>query len=58
MNIIVGTGDCGISQINFYEKNGFRKYDIRKNFFIDNFEKPIFENGIQLKDMILLKYEL
>ena len=58
LNIIVGTGDCGINQINFYEKNGFRKYDIRKNFFIDNFEKPIFENGIQLKDMVLLKYEL
>jgi len=58
LSIIVGTGDCGINQINFYEKNGFRKYDIRKNFFIDNFEKPIFENGIQLKDMVLLKYEL
>ena len=57
-SIIVGTADCGVKQINFYEKNGFYKYDIRKNFFIDNFEKPIFENGIQLKDMILLKYEL
>ena len=58
LNIIVGTGDCGIQQINFYEKNGFRKSDIRKNFFIENFEKPIFENGIQLKDMIMLKCEL
>ena len=56
--IIVGTGDCGINQINFYEKNGFRKYDIRKNFFVDNFDKPIFEKGIQLIDMVLLKYEL
>ena len=56
--IIVGTGDCGINQIRFYEKNGFCKYDIRKNFFIDLFEEPIFENGIQLKDMIMLKYEL
>ena len=58
LNILVGTGDCGIKQLNFYEKNGFCKYDVRKNFFIDNFDKPIFENGIQLKDMILLKYEL
>ena len=31
-SIIVGTGDCGINQINFYEKNGFCKYSIRKDF--------------------------
>lgn len=35
--IIVGTADCGINQIRFYEKNGFQKYDVRKNFFIDNY---------------------
>lgn len=55
--IIVGTADCGISQIRFYEKNGFQKYDVRKNFFIENYPEPIFENGIQLKDMQLLKFE-
>ena len=57
-SIIVGTGDCGIQQIRFYEKNGFCKYDIQKNFFIENFEEPIFENGNQLKDMVMLKYEV
>lgn len=55
--LIVGTADCGDQQIRFYEKNGFVKYDVRRNFFIDNYEKPIFENGIQLKDMLMLKYE-
>ncbi|WP_374329256.1 GNAT family N-acetyltransferase [Soonwooa sp.] len=55
--IIVGTADCGINQIRFYERNGFQKYDVRKNFFIDNYPEPIFENGIQLKDMQLLKFE-
>lgn len=55
--IIVGTADSGINQIRFYEKNGFHKYDVRKNFFIDNYPKPIFENGIKLKDMQLLKFE-
>lgn len=55
--IIVGTADCGINQIRFYERNGFLKYDVRKNFFIENYPKPIFENGIQLKDMQLLKFE-
>lgn len=57
-NIIVGTADCGLNQIRFYERNGFNKFAIRENFFIDNYEFPIIENGIRLKDMILLKCEL
>lgn len=55
--LIVGTADCGHQQIRFYEKNGFVKYDVRRNFFIENYEKPIFENGIQLKHMLMMKYE-
>lgn len=57
-NIIVGTTDCGYRQINFYERNGFVKYDLRKNFFIDNYPRPIFENGVLLRDMVLLKLKL
>ncbi|WP_313376947.1 GNAT family N-acetyltransferase [Chishuiella sp.] len=56
--LIVGTASIGIRQINFYEKNGFVKFGVRKDFFIENYKEPIFENGIQLKDMILLKYKL
>ena len=46
-----------IRQIHFYEMNGFIKYTIRKDFFIENYDLPIFENGVQLKDMQLLKFE-
>ena len=56
--IIVGTGDCGFGQIRFYERNGFRKYGARENFFLDLFDEPIYENGIQLKDMVMLKKEV
>lgn len=56
--LIVGTADVGIRQIKFYEKNGFLKYDIRQGFYIENYERPIFEEGVQLKDMVLLKYQL
>lgn len=56
--IIVGTPDIATKQINFYEKNGFVKFDIRKNFFVINYSKPIFENDMQLKDMVLLKLDL
>jgi aminoglycoside 6'-N-acetyltransferase I len=54
----VGTADCGLAQIRFYERNGFVKYAIRKDFFIKNYELPIYENGQLLKDMIMLKYTL
>lgn len=55
--IIVGTADCEINQIRFYERNEFHKCDVRKNFFLDNYPEPIFENGLKLKDMQLLKFE-
>jgi ribosomal protein S18 acetylase RimI-like enzyme len=54
-SIIVGTPDIALRQINFYQKNGFTKCGRRKNFFIDNYSEPIFEDGIMLKDMIILK---
>jgi ribosomal protein S18 acetylase RimI-like enzyme len=57
-NIIVGTPDSAARQINFYEKNGFRKYDLRKDFFVQNYPAPIIENGIMLKNMAMLKMEL
>lgn len=56
--IIVGTADCGIKQIRFYEKNGFVQYGIKKNYFTDIYDTPIYENGIQLKDMVMLKRKI
>jgi len=56
--IIVGTADVAIKEIQFYEKNGFKKYDVKKNFFIENYPEPIIENGIMLKDMIMLKTQI
>ncbi|MBP9023410.1 MAG: GNAT family N-acetyltransferase [Spirochaetes bacterium] len=56
--IIIGTGDAGIRQINLYKKCGFEIYDKKKNFFIDNFPEPIYENGIQLIDMVMLKRDI
>ncbi len=53
--VIVGTADCGVDQIRFYERNSFVKYAVRKDFFIHNYEEPIVENGIQLRDMIMLE---
>lgn len=55
-SLLVGTSDTGFQQIRFYEKNGFVKKKIRKDFFIQNYPTPIFENGIQMRDMIVLEF--
>jgi N-acetylglutamate synthase-like GNAT family acetyltransferase len=57
-SLIVGTPDCALKQIKFYEQNGFMKYDVRKDFYLKNYSKPIFENTIILRDMLMLKTEL
>lgn len=56
--LIVGTAECGVDQIRFYERNGFVKYAVKKDFFIHNYEEPIIENGIQLRDMVMLQRDL
>ena len=53
----VGTGESQAT-IPFYEKCGFNRSHIIKNFFIDNYEHPIYEEGVQLVDMICLKMDL
>ena len=52
--IIIGTGDAS-KQLYLYQKEGFEIYGIKKNFFINNYTEPIYENGILLKHMIMLK---
>lgn len=56
--LTVGTSDTGFQQIRFYEKNGFIKNGILKDFFIENYPDPIYENGLQMRDMILLTHHL
>jgi len=53
----VGTGDL-TSIIDFYKKLGFRFSHKVKNFFIDNYNHPMYENGTQLIDMVYLKKDL
>lgn len=49
----VGTGDSPMT-IPFYEKCGLVRTHVIPNFFTDNYHHPIFEEGIQLIDMVYL----
>jgi ribosomal protein S18 acetylase RimI-like enzyme len=49
----VGTGSFGY-QLAWYQRAGFRVFAVERDFFLDNYEEPIFEDGIQLKDMLRL----
>jgi N-acetylglutamate synthase-like GNAT family acetyltransferase len=53
-NIIIGTGNSSIGQLYLYQKAGFRITDIKPDFFSKNYNEPIFENGIECRDMIVL----
>ena len=56
-SVELGTGTFGY-QLTFYQRFGFRVDSIRKDYFINNYNEPIFENEIQLKDMLRLILKL
>ncbi|MCD4812310.1 GNAT family N-acetyltransferase [bacterium] len=55
--MLVGTGETP-TILSFYESCGFEKSHFIKNFFTDNYDHPMFEDGIQLIDMVYLKKKL
>lgn len=55
--LLVGTANAALENIAFYQKCGFRMYKIKRDFFA-YIQPPVFEHGIQLRDMLVLRYEL
>jgi len=55
--LVAGTGDSPLT-VPFYESCGFKRYRIIKDFFIDNYDHPIYEAGVQLCDMICFEKDL
>lgn len=55
--MLVGTGEVPWI-LSFYKGCGFELSHRIKNFFTDNVDHPMFEDGIQLIDMVYLKKEL
>ena len=55
--LLVGTGDSPLT-VPFYEACGFRECGRVKDFFLDNYDHPIFEAGRQLVDMVYFSLPL
>jgi GNAT superfamily N-acetyltransferase len=58
--VIVGTGSCGIGQLAFYQKTGFRLWKIERDFFSPERGYPpgIKEHGIPLRDIVWMDQDL
>ena len=50
----VGTGESRAT-LSFYEKNGFVFFRRIRNFFLDGYTFPVYEEGKRLVDMIVLR---
>jgi ribosomal protein S18 acetylase RimI-like enzyme len=56
--LMVGTGNSSLPVLFFYQKAGFRFRSVIRDFFVDNYKEPIFENGLQCTEMLILDQEL
>lgn len=55
--IVVGTANSSLDNIAFYQKCGFRMDHIRQDYFWYHSE-PVFEHGIEVRDMIVFRYDI
>ena len=55
-HVEIGTGNSSVDQLMLYQKCGFRIDSFDRDFFTRNYPEPIFENGIECRDMIRLVY--
>ena len=53
----VGTANCALDNIAFYQRCGFRMLAVERDHFA-YIQPPIIENGIVMRDMIVFSYDL
>ena len=56
-SLIVGTANAALENIAFYQKCGFRMFEVRRDYFA-YIQPPISEHGIMLRDMLVLRYDM
>jgi ribosomal protein S18 acetylase RimI-like enzyme len=53
--VLVGTTNSSLENIAFYQKCGFRMDHVRRDYFA-YIQPPIVQNGIAMRDMLVLRY--
>ncbi|MBB4692598.1 GNAT family N-acetyltransferase [Paractinoplanes abujensis] len=54
--MLVGTANCALDNIAFYQRCGFRMHSVKRDYFA-YIDPPLTENGIPMQDMIVFSYE-
>jgi len=55
--LLVGTANSSLENILFYQRCGFRMFEVRRDYFA-YIEPPLQERGIVMRDMLVLRYDL
>lgn len=55
--LLVGTANSSLENIAFYQKCGFRMFEVRRDYFA-YIQPPLQEQGIIMRDMIVFRYDL
>ena len=54
----IGTGNSSLRQLGLYQKAGFRIVGVIPDYFTAHYPEPIFEDGLQCRDMVRLARDL
>lgn len=55
-SLLVGTANSSLENIAFYQRCGFRMFEIRHDYFA-YIQPPLQEHGIMIRDMLVLRYD-
>lgn len=53
--ILIKTGDLTSPALKLYQAKGFQQIGLVKDYFIDNYPEPIYENGQLLRNQVILR---
>ncbi len=56
--MLIGTGTASFDALKLYQRQGYEMTSIKKNYIVENYKEPIFENGIRLKHVVVLEKQL
>lgn len=58
VSVEIGTGNSSFLQLKLYQKCGFRIVGVDTDFFVRNYTEELYEEGLQIKDMIRMRMDL